>query len=114
VIMTALDRARPAEKTSGLSMVALDSISRASLLVNPRHIFNKPNRRRGNSDRVRDGVDGTGKRPHRADQRCAALYAGMGDVFKIVRFGAVWVACGRDGGNLHPVAAMRAGEEESR
>jgi hypothetical protein len=52
---------------------------------------------------------GAGKQPSRADKRRAALHAGMGDVLKIVRFGAISVQCGCDGRNRHPVSAMRAG-----
>jgi hypothetical protein len=63
---------------------------------------------------VCDGVRVVGERPSRADQRRAALHAAMGDVLKIVRFGAVVISRGCDGCDGHPVAAMRAGEEETR
>jgi hypothetical protein len=54
-----------------------------------------------------------GERPSRADQRRAALHAAMGDVLKVVRFGAVVISRGCDGRDRHPVAAMRAGDEET-
>jgi hypothetical protein len=57
---------------------------------------------------------GAGKQRSRADQRRAALHAGMGDVLKIVLRGAISVQRGCDGRNRHPVSAMRAGEEETR
>ena len=50
---------------------------------------------------------------YRAGQPPAALDAGMGNVLKIVRFDAVSEQRGRDRSDLHPVAAMRAREEET-
>jgi hypothetical protein len=65
------------------------------------------------SNPVRDGVSIVGERP-RADQRRAALNAGMSDILEIVRRVAISVARGCNCRNLHPMSAMRAGEEESR
>jgi hypothetical protein len=51
-----------------------------------------------------------GERPPRAGQRRAALHAGMGDILKIVRRGAIRIKRGCDGGDFHSVSAIRAGE----
>jgi hypothetical protein len=75
--------------------------------------FARTNREALKSDPVCDGV-GVVEERSRADQRRAALNAGMSDVLKIVRSGAISVQRGRDGRDLHPMSAMRAGEEESR
>jgi hypothetical protein len=49
-----------------------------------------------------------------ADQRRAALNAGMGDVLKIIRRGAIIVQRGSHGSDRHPISAMQAGKEETR
>jgi hypothetical protein len=54
------------------------------------------------------------ERSHRAGQRRATLHAAMSNVLKIVRFGSVIEPRGRDGGDLHPVSAVRAREDEAR
>ncbi len=55
-----------------------------------------------------------GERPHRPGQGRATLHAAMGDVFKIVRFDAAGEPRAGDGRDRHPVAAMRAWEQEAR
>jgi hypothetical protein len=62
---------------------------------------------------MREGVGIVGERS-RADQRRAALNAGMGDVLKIIRRGAIIVQRGSHGSDRHPVSAMQAGKEETR
>jgi hypothetical protein len=49
-----------------------------------------------------------------AGQRRAALNAGMGDILKIVRCGAIRIQRGCDRGDFHVVPAVLAGEEETR
>jgi hypothetical protein len=73
--------------------------------------FHQPSRK---SDRLRDGVSGAEGRPSRADQRRSASHAGMSDILKIVRRGAISVQRGCDGRDLHPMSAMRAGEKQTR
>ena len=68
----------------------------------------------GDSDPMRDRVGLAGERPSRADHRRAALHAGMGDVLKIVRRGAIFVQRGCDGCDRHPTSAIKAGKEVTR
>jgi hypothetical protein len=69
------------------------------------------------SETVGSRVGVAGEQPYRAGQGSAALHAGVGDIFKIVRPGTVIQlrgSDGRDGRDHHPVSAMWAGEKEAR
>jgi hypothetical protein len=59
-------------------------------------------------------VSVAGERPPRPGQRSAALHTGVGDILKIVRCGAIRIPSGYDGGDFHSVAAIRAGQHETR
>jgi hypothetical protein len=65
-------------------------------------------------DWTRYGGGVAGERPLRAGQRRAALHAGMGDVLEIIRCCAIRIPRGCDGGDFHPVSAVRAREHETR
>jgi hypothetical protein len=66
------------------------------------------------SDLVRNGLEVAWEWPSRADERRAALHTAMGDILKIVRFGAVRIPRGCGGRDRHPVSTMRAGKHETR